>query len=167
MELLVVRHAAAVAAASDEPQADAVRTLTPKGKRRMTRIADGIARILPDLDAIATSPLVRARETADILASAYDEVEPLELEGLGPDGQREDVLRWMQEQGENDTLAVVGHEPHLGLLASWLLANPLNHFVEFKKGGACLLGWPDYPTAGHAWLRWALTPGQLRKLAKA
>ena len=167
MELLIVRHAAAVDPVPGAEQEDAARRLTPNGRRQMRKIVDGIATVVDDLDAIGHSPLVRAEQTADMLASAYNGVSQLELKGLAPTGDREDVLSWMQEQGENDTLAVVGHEPHLGLLASWLLAAPFNHFMELKKGGACLLSWPDYPTAGNAWLQWALTPGQLRKLGKA
>jgi len=166
MELLIVRHGAAVEPVSDSEEADEERSLTSKGERQMRRIVAGILTNVPDIDAIATSPLVRAVQTADILAAAYDDVSPQELDGLAPAGERDDVLKWMQEQGENDTLAVVGHEPHLGLLASWLLAAPFNHFMEFKKGSACLLGWADYPTAGNAWLKWALTPEQLRKLWK-
>ncbi len=167
MELLIVRHAAAVDPVPGAELEDAARPLTPKGKRQMRRIVDGIATIVDDIQAIGHSPLVRAERTADILASAYNGVSQHEVKGLAPSGDRDDVLSWMQEQGENDTLAVVGHEPHLGLLASWLLAAPFNHFMEFSKGGACLLNWQDYPTAGNAWLQWALTPGQLRKLGKA
>ena len=166
MELLIVRHGAAVDPVSDSEEADEERLLTSKGERQMRRIVAGILTNVPYIDAIATSPLVRAVQPADILAAAYDDVSPQELDGLAPGGERDDVLRWMQEQGENDTLAVVGHEPHLGLLASWLLAAPFNHFVEFEKGGACLLAWGDYPAAGNALLKWALTPEQLRKLGK-
>ncbi len=167
MELLMVRHAAAVDPVPGAEQEDAARPLTPKGKRQMRKIVEGITAVVDDLEAIGHSPLVRAEQTADILASIYNGVSQHEVKGLAPTGEREDVLSWMQEQGENDTLAVVGHEPHLGLLASWLLAAPFNHFMEFKKGGACLLRWPDYATAGSAWLQWALTPEQLRKLGKA
>jgi phosphohistidine phosphatase len=166
MELLIVRHAAAVEAVPDSDGEDAARPLTAKGKKQMRRIVDGIASTVNELDAIATSPLVRAVQTAGILGAAYGNVKPKKLDALAPAGERDGVLSWMQDQGDNDVVAVVGHEPHLGLLASWLLAAPFNHFVEFQKGGACLLGWPDYPTAGSAWLKWALTPKQLRELGK-
>ena len=167
MELLIVRHAAAVEASPDSDDEDARRALTAKGEKQMRRIVDGIAATVDGLDAIATSPLVRAVQTAHILAAAYDGVKPKKLDALAPNGERDGVLTWLQDRGEHDVVAVVGHEPHLGLLASWLLAAPFNHFMEFQKGGACMLGWPDYPTAGNAWLNWALTPTQLRKLGKA
>ena len=166
MELLIVRHAEAESPASTADADDAARRLTEQGRQRWHRAVDGLVTILPDIDAIATSPLVRAAQTARILAGPYKIRKPDKLTALAPAGDRESTLAWLLEQGENDTVAVVGHEPHLGLLASWLLAAPLNHFVEFKKGGACLLAWPDSPAAGTAWLRWALTPGQLRKLGK-
>ena len=167
MELLIVRHAAAEAAEQESGDDDAGRRLTPKGKCRMRRAVDGLTTVLPDVDAIASSPLVRALETARILASAYKVRKPVQLSALEPTGGREGVLAWLKDQGENDIVAVVGHEPNLGLLASWLLAAPLNHFVELKKGGACLLAWPDAPSPGNAWLKWALTPSQLRRLGRS
>ena len=167
MELLIVRHGEAESAASTTDADDSARRMTEQGRRQMRRAVDGLVKILPDIDAIATSPLVRAVQTARILAAAYKIRKPVRLSALAPAGDRESTLTWLLEQGENDTVALVGHEPHLGLLASWLLAAPLNHFVEFKKGGACLMAWPDSPAAGTAWLRWALTPGQLRKLGHA
>ena len=169
MDLLVIRHGLAesrrVFAATG--QDDALRPLTKEGRRRMRRTVRGMRAVVPELDTIATSPFVRAVQTADIVAASYDAVVPVELETLRPTGSREDVLSWLQERGEHETVAIVGHEPHLGLLTSWLLAAPLNHFVELKKGGACLLTWKEHPTAGNAWLQWALPPGQLRKLGRA
>ncbi len=167
MELLIVRHGEAESPAPTTDADDAARRLTEQGRRRMRLAVDGLVKILPDIDTIATSPLVRAAQTARILAAAYKIRKPVKLSALGPAGDRESTLAWLLEQGENETVALVGHEPHLGLLASWLLAAPLNHFVEFKKGGACLLAWPDSPAAGTAWLSWAVTPGQLRKLGRA
>ncbi len=162
MDLLVIRHADA---APPEPgQDDETRSLTAKGKRSMKAVARGLVTLVPEVDVVATSPLRRAVQTAKIVRSAFGNPSRKELEALAPTGSRDDVLAWLQDRSDPETVAIVGHEPHLGLLTSWLLASPLNHFMEFKKGGACLMTWPDHPTAGTAWLKWALTPGQLEKL---
>lgn len=162
MDLLVIRHAEATQA---EPgQDDEARSLTAKGKRSMKRVAQGLVALVPEIDVLATSPLRRAIQTGKVVKSSYGDVSREELEALRPQGAREDVLAWLEERVDSETVAIVGHEPHLGLLASWLLASPLNHFMEFKKGGACLISWPDHPAAGTAWLKWALTPWQLEKL---
>ncbi len=163
MELLIVRHEEAEERTTGAQDED--RRLTARGKRRMERAVKGLRTAVTEIDTIATSPLVRAVQTGRILARAYGVRKPRKLTSLEPMGDRNGVLAWLQEQGENETVALVGHEPHLGLLASWLLAAPLNHFVEFKKGGACLLAWPDSPAPGNGWLKWAMTPSQLRKLA--
>ena len=167
MELLVIRHGLAEDGNGAVGQKDARRPLTKRGRRKMRRAVGGLAALVPDIDVIASSPYLRSMQTADIIAAAYDGLTPEQVRALSPGGSRDEILAWLQERGENETVAVVGHEPHLGLLASWLLAAPLNHFLALKKGGAVLLGWPDYPAAGNAWLRWALTPGQLKKLGKA
>lgn len=162
MQLLIVRHEEAEKRATGAQDED--RQLTERGKRRMRRAVKGLRTAMTEIDTIATSPLVRAVQTGRILAGAYGVRKPQKLSSLEPSGDRNEVLAWLQEQGENETVALVGHEPHLGLLASWLLAEPLNHFVEFQKGGACLLAWPDAPAPGNGWLKWAMTPRQLRKL---
>ncbi len=61
-------------------------------------------------------------------------------------------------------MAAVGHEPSLSLILSWLLTGNERRLLAFRKGGACLLDFPDEPGAGTATLLWALTPAQLRGL---
>jgi phosphohistidine phosphatase len=63
-------------------------------------------------------------------------------------------------------VALVGHEPHLGKLASWLLARTSTPFLQLKKGGACLLDLGARPRAGEARMVWLLTPAQLRRLGR-
>ena len=165
MDLLVIRHADAAPAEAGAD--DETRPLTGRGKRVMKRVARGLVTLVPEIDLLASSPLKRAVQTGKIVRSAFGDPPREELEALAPTGSREDVLAWLQDRSDPETVAIVGHEPHLGLLTSWLLAAPLNHFMEFKKGGACLITWPDHPTAGTAWLKWALPPGQLEKLGEA
>jgi len=166
MNLLVVRHAIAQDPAeyAREHPDDAGRPLTPEGQKKMTRAAGGLQTLVPAIDLLATSPLTRARETADILAAVYKPVTPVVVPVLAPGQPTADVGRWLEGARRHDTVAIVGHEPGLSRTVSWLLAGGDRSFVELKKGAACLLAIPDTVGPGCATLLWALTPSQLRKL---
>jgi len=169
VDLLLIRHAIAerreVFALTGED--DAARPLLDKGRKRMRQVTRGLKWLMPKLDLLATSPYARAAQTASIVAAVYETVEVVALDALIPGGERRGVLNWLQMLPDDKTaVALVGHEPDLGRLASWLLSSGDGHFVEFKKGGACLLSWPNHVAAGEAWIRWFLTPSQLRGLGK-
>ena len=61
-------------------------------------------------------------------------------------------------------MTVVGHEPYLGEWASWLLAGPSADFLVFKKGGGCLIEFPDVIDPGRAVMHWHLAPAHLRAI---
>lgn len=168
MELLVIRHAIAEDreqwAHSGRP--DAERPLIDRGRRRMRRAARGLARVVPRIDVLAGSPLVRAQQTAEVLARAFGGVAVETVPQLSPEHPVDDLLPWLRAQEADATVAVVGHDPHLGFLVGWLLTGRHESFVELRKGAACLLAFDDPPAAGEALLRWALTPRQLRSLRR-
>jgi phosphohistidine phosphatase len=113
---------------------------------------------------IATSPWLRAADTAGILAETLG-VERLEtVDAMVPDCHPRDLAAWLNGLGDVNTVAAVGHEPHVGELVTWLLGGT-GWNAEFKKGGACLLRIDDRVDAGSAVLQWHLTPAQLRALA--
>jgi len=89
-----------------------------------------------------------------------------ELPALQPDGAPADVVPWLTARARLDVVALVGHEPQLGRLASWLLARSTSPFLQLKKGGACLLDLGPRPRAGGARLVWMLAPAQLRRLGR-
>ena len=165
MRVLVVRHAIAedAAAYARDHTDDAGRPLTSEGRKKMKRIARGLHALVPEIQLLATSPLTRAFQTAEIIAAAYD-VEPVIEPVLAPGCPPADVARWLQRTASHETVAIVGHEPALSHTVSWLLAGGERAFVEIKKGGALLLEFPDAVAATHASLAWALTPSQLRAL---
>jgi phosphohistidine phosphatase len=170
MRLLVIRHG--LAGDRDEfaftGRPDAERPLTKDGRVKMKRAASGLRLIVDELTLVATSPLVRAVQTAEIVAAAFGELEPVVIDELVPERSTDDLLPWLRAQEPDTTVAVVGHDPHLGFLAGWLLTGRHENFVELKKGGALMLQFedPDPPTPGTATLLWSLQPGHLRKLRK-
>lgn len=165
MKVLLVRHAIAADGASFAgPDRD--RPLTDEGRRRFERGALALAAQVPDLAWIATSPLRRARQTAEILDAASDGRARLtEARELAPGGGAEEVLRLLASWREAGTVALVGHEPNLTRLEGLLLTGSERSFAELKKGGAALLDLPGQVTAGGARLLWHLPAGQLRDLA--
>ncbi len=166
MLLLVVRHAIAEDPAeyAGHHADDAGRPLTPEGRRKMKRAARGLRALVPALDQLASSPLTRALQTAEILAAAYDGIEPATVAALAPGQPPAALAAWLGGALRHQAVAIVGHEPGLSRAVSWLLAGEERSFIELKKGAACLLECGDHVGAGNATLRWALTPSQLRDL---
>ena len=168
MLLLIIRHAIAETreahpvTTSDE---DSLRPLTAKGRRRMAAAANGIRRLVPELNLLAASPLVRAQQTAEIVATAYGSLPIETTSSLEPESAPASFLTWLRAQ-RGESIAVVGHEPHLGILVTWLLTGVEESRVSFRKGGACLLELPKRPNKGEALLLWALTPSQLRRIGR-
>jgi phosphohistidine phosphatase len=166
MKLLMVRHGI-----SEEREDfartgkdDQLRPLTDEGRKKMKQNARGLKRLVPDIDLLATSPLTRAAQTGAILDSVFGGLDEVEVEELSPEAQPADFLRWLRKQ-KAECVAVVGHEPSISLILSWLLTGGERRILSFRKGGACLLEFPGEVGAGTATLLWALTPAQLRALA--
>lgn len=168
MKLLVIRHG--VAEDRDEwafsGKPDAERPLTADGRKRMSRSARGLRGQVPRLHLVATSPLLRAVQTAEMVADEYGGMELTIVQELSPEHPPEALVPWLRAHERDMAIAVVGHEPHLGFLVGWLLTGRHESFVEMKKGGACLLEFDDPPAAGNATLVWSLSPAQLRALRK-
>ena len=74
------------------------------------------------------------------------------------------LLKWLQAQRPDATVALVGHEPQLGTFAGWMCTGLQESFLSLKKGGACLLRLKADVKPGRATLVWSLAPRQLRAL---
>jgi phosphohistidine phosphatase len=161
MRLLVVRHAIAVPRETPDIPDDE-RPLTPRGIRRFREAARGLARICPRPDLLLTSPLVRARQTADILAAAWGKIEPQEEEALAG-GTFEEVAAALQPHLDRRLVCVVGHEPDVSDLVARLLGTSASNRLAFKKGGAALVDLPGPLPKGGA-LVWYAPPRLLRAI---
>jgi phosphohistidine phosphatase len=164
VQLYLVRHAIAHERGEAWPD-DRLRPLTEAGAARMAKQARGLAAIGVTFDAVLTSPLVRARQTADILADAFRAAPRIvEAPSLAPGRSPKDTASALREFTRRTSLALVGHEPGLGELAAWLIG--LRGPLEFKKGSIALIEVALLPPpAASGELRWLLTPRILRKLA--
>ncbi|MGH7645701.1 MAG: SixA phosphatase family protein [Gemmatimonadales bacterium] len=166
MQLLIIRHAIAEDREQHTAsgQEDALRPLTREGRVKMRQAATGLHRLVKTLDVLATSPLARAVQTAEIVAAEYGGPEPVTVPALAPEQPPDAAATWLRTLRDPGTVAVVGHEPDLGILVGWLVAGRGSSVIELKKGAACLLEIHGQAAAGQATLLWALTPGQLRRV---
>lgn len=165
MRLLLIRHAIAEEREdfSKTGKDDSLRPLTDEGRKKMKQAARGLCELVPEIDLLATSPLTRAAQTGAIIDSVYDGLKVVEIDELAPESTPAAFLLWLRQRKEG-TIAVVGHEPSLGQIFSWLLTGTERRLLNFRKGGACLLELSEEVAAGTATLHWALTPAQLREL---
>jgi phosphohistidine phosphatase len=132
VEIWILRHAKAEEAGPAMRDED--RALIPGARRKMRLAARAIADLEPKLDAILTSPLLRARQTAEPVARALGQRDDLiETEALSPGADPREILREIEKRRLTRAL-VVGHMPHLGRLLGYLLTGRSGTVIEIKKG---------------------------------
>ena len=132
--VFVVRHAIAEDRDSERWPDDGLRPLTKAGEDRFRAAARGLARIVPSVDVVLSSPYVRAWRTAEILHEEAGWPPPERCEELEAWREPADALGLVRRDG---SVAVVGHEPFLSGLVELLLGAKLA--IDFKKGGALLV----------------------------
>jgi phosphohistidine phosphatase len=164
-ELYIMRHGIAVMRGASTVLEDSKRPLTPEGQDKMREISAGLVRAGIEVDWIVSSPLVRAVETAEIVANALDSQPPLDrCEALRPGGDAEALVAFLAKRSNHRRVMVVGHEPDLGELAARLIGAGRNANMPFKKGGCCLIAFSDFPPKAPGRLVWWMTPRVMRKL---
>jgi phosphohistidine phosphatase len=164
LQLYLVRHA--IAEESAEGMSDSDRRLTEDGIRRMLRAARGLRRIGVAPDRVVSSPLRRAAETAALLARVLAPGLEVEIEAsLAPGCEPAELVRWLGSARPGCSIALVGHQPGMGRLASFLLTGSSDAApLKFKKGSVASLHLRAGRSPGSAELEWFLTPRQLRAM---
>ena len=166
MNLYLVRHAIAFQPDPASWPDDRDRPLTPQGEKKFRRAVRGLEALVPGVDVVLSSPLVRAWRTAEILCKTAGWPEPSRFDPLEPGTAPADVVDALQPHASAESVALVGHEPSLHELLSYLLSgDPGNVKVTMKKGGVAYLSVDDGLRAGSAALQWVVSPRILRSLA--
>jgi phosphohistidine phosphatase len=156
MEIFLVRHGVAVEREGEGP--DAFRPLTGKGRRRFRKTARSFARLGCKLDLILTSPLVRAVQTAEILAGEAKHGDVAILEELDPKYEAADLLKALRKRANGSrSVALVGHEPQLSSVLA-ALAGVEAETLDLKKGAIVRLEARDPSQRGSAAAIWSLKP---------
>jgi|SRR5690349_4239485 len=167
MNLYVVRHAIAVQRGTPGYDDDSQRPLTDKGRKKMKKIVKGLRQLDIELDAILSSPYVRARDTAKILASGFNLDNQLSFsDNLIPPGNFEALMDEIHEKYAVENLALVGHEPMLSSFVSWLTTGNPEARITLKKGGVALLSAENLDQDHQATLEWLLTPALMVEFSK-
>jgi len=167
MNLYIIRHAIAVDEGLPEYEDDSQRPLTDKGKKKMRQIAKGLRALGVDFDLILSSPYVRAKETAEILADVFKTKAGVAFsENLIPMGDPDLLIAEMNEKYSANSIALIGHEPHLSGLISLLVSDNASLDMTLKKGGVCRLSADDLHHNRKAALEWLLTPGILVEIGE-
>jgi phosphohistidine phosphatase len=163
LELYLVRHAIAAERGEEHPD-DSKRPLTGQGIARFRRAAKALDGLGVEIAVILTSPLTRARQTADILSESLKGKPPVVAsDALAPAGTAAAVVQEIAKHARKGNLALVGHEPNVGELTARLIGARTP--IEFKKGAVCCVEFDVLPPKGVGQLRWFATPRMLRKLA--
>jgi phosphohistidine phosphatase len=164
-ELYLIRHGLAAERGENFPD-DTKRPLTSRGIQRLQREGQALAALDVAFDVILTSPLVRARQTAEAIAGTLRTRPPIvNAEGLAPGGTHNAIIDELGKHAHRrKKIALIGHEPGMGELAARLLG--LRKSLEFKKGAICRIDVTALPPTGPGQLRWFLTPRILRKLGR-
>ena len=161
-ELYLVRHAIAAERGKEWPD-DTKRPLTERGISRFKEAVKGLRRLDVAIDEIFTSPLVRARQTAEILAEGIEGKPAVRvLEALAPGHTSASVMTNLARVGKRRRIALVGHEPELGELAAYLIG--AGRALPFKKGGVCRIDLGSLTSKRAAALVWFIPPTVLRQL---
>ena len=163
-ELYLVRHAIAAERGEDWPDDDK-RPLTARGVARFKDAVNGLSHLDVVVDEIFTSPLVRAKQTAELLADGLPGKPSVKvLDALSPGHPPGSVLAQLARTAKRRRIALVGHEPGLGELAARMAGS--RHAFEMKKGAVCRVDVETLPPAGPGTLRWFLTPKILGMIKK-
>ncbi len=150
MEIYLVRHAEALE--RSEGLADELRHLTPKGRKQAAKQAKRLKKKLrPEL--IITSPLVRAVQTAELLAQQLGKKAVVRADAcLAGDDEAEQVQDMIRKLGALKSVMLVGHEPQLSSVAALLLG--CEHISPLQKGSCLALSWQPDKQDNHALFKW-------------
>jgi phosphohistidine phosphatase len=166
MRLYLVRHGIAEPPGDANHYQDFRRSLTPEGAKKMREVAGGMKGLGIGIDRVASSPLIRAKETAEIIAEVLDLKDPVEYwDELTPGALAQQTVARLQGCKNRESVALVGHQPHLGYLAAFLIFGQDSVSLDLKKGGICCIEVEKFPIQPPLPLVWWLPPKILRLLS--
>jgi phosphohistidine phosphatase len=157
MRLYIVRHAFAGQHGDPKYPDDALRPLTKKGRKRFRRVVKRLAKrgFAPTL--LAASPLLRCRQTAEVIAESISpRPELVDQDDLRPGSRLEELVAWSNEQG-GEEIAWVGHAPDVDRLLAALIGSR-DGSLTFAKGATAAIDFDDEIVIGQGEMQWFATP---------
>jgi phosphohistidine phosphatase len=158
VDLYFIRHADAIPLGEGGINNDEDRPLTDEGRAQSRALAAGLKRLDVRLGTVLTSPLVRARQTAEDLVKEWGSAAPdiRVCDQLAPGAKAKRLARFLREL-DGQSLALVGHMPDLAEHAAWFIGSKKAQ-VDFAKGGVAFIRCSDEPRKSSGMLIWLATP---------
>ena len=163
-KLYIIRHGFAGKKIEDEAL-DVERPLTKAGQKQIKKLAKSLKKLEVSFDRVLTSPLLRAKETAEIVNAACCDIKKVKVTDLLlPDSSSTHLIKFLNQKFKAaNEVAIVGHEPFLSLFASFCLSKSKNSYVNLKKGGILMLEVDKVITPGGCRLSWLMEPKKKSK----
>jgi phosphohistidine phosphatase len=166
MDIIVLRHGEA-GKTIPSGSSDSKRPLTVAGEKEIVIISKALRKMGVRLDVILTSPLKRARQTADIVAIEFKAQNKLrQVRELAPEGNKNALYQSLSSLKEGTSLLLVGHDPYLSELVSEVVTNDSSVRLDLKKGGIVRIRIIAAAPKLKGELRWLLTPRLAKLISK-
>ena len=167
MEVILIRHAKAGSADPNTWPDDRLRPLTAEGVSEQRSAARAMKKLGITFEFLVTSPLLRATQTAEVVAEVYRWKEPPQVaEELGPSCTAAGMSKLLAKFPPDATVALVGHEPSFSRVAATLIGKSGDAAIELKKSGVIGIAFEGHPAPGAGALLYHLKPGHLRKIGR-
>lgn len=167
MEVILIRHAKAGSADPNTWPDDRQRPLTAEGVSEQRSAARAMKKLGVTFEFLVTSPLVRAVQTAEVVAEVYRWKEPPQVaEELGPSCTAAGIAKLLAKFPPDATVALVGHEPSFSRVAAGFIGKSGDAAIDLKKSGVIALAFNGHAEVGRGTLLFHLKPGHLRKIGR-
>lgn len=160
MILYLLRHGDALDSGFDNS-----RPLSPHGEEQAANAANVFSVFHLPLDAVLSSPLMRAKQMADIISAALKNVKCTTTEYLVPGTNEKQLFQQLNEMKKQCVL-LVGHEPHLRTTASMLLSGSRHGQIEFRKATMVCIECIHSVQPESGMLKWMLTADHMSMLRR-
>jgi phosphohistidine phosphatase len=162
MKIYLIRHGEAIDHETTSVKSDEYRFLTIKGRMTTRKVAKNLKEELEAADKIFTSPLTRAVQTSEVIATSVKYKNDVEIANeLRIGSSISQVIELIRLNSDLNSIVLVGHEPMMGMLVG-ALSNKKD-FYNFKKSGVCLI---DFDVKKeHGTYKWFLNPKTLEHLS--
>jgi phosphohistidine phosphatase len=166
MKIYLVRHGIASETLSGSIRRDAERPLTDEGRAQTELVARGLKNIGVKPDCVLASPLVRARQTAEIIAEVFGIKDKLSVANeLTPGISVEAIYKVINELRRVEEVFLVGHHPDVSQIAQALLWSGPDLDIPFEKAGVARIDVWDLPPTTPGTLKWMIPPSVSTRLA--
>jgi phosphohistidine phosphatase len=165
MDIFILRHGDANPA-TKKLMSDSKRGLSDSGIKEIENVSELFAKFEIKFDYIFSSPLMRAKQSTDVISKNQKKSKIVELADLKPEGSVEEVCKKIAKQKENSTILIIGHNPFLVNLINYIINSVNSQNLTLKTGGLVKIKALSLEPQLKGELEWLLAPKLIRKISK-